>query len=60
MEGGKEALEEVAREMVALYGRNAPKMLRERAALADQYGDNHQAQTWREIAAIAGRLIRRL
>ena len=32
MEGGKEALEDLAREMVALYGRHAPKMLRDRAA----------------------------
>ena len=60
MEGGKEALEDVAREMVALYGRDAPKMLRDRATLADQYGDNVQARTWREIAAFAARLARTL
>src|SRR5213078_729245 len=53
MEGSKEALEEVAREFVALYGRDASKMLRDRAAVADEYGDKFQAQAWREIAAIA-------
>jgi hypothetical protein len=36
MEGGNEALEDVAREMIALCGRDAPKMLRDRAAVADQ------------------------
>jgi len=60
MEGSKEALEEVAREMVALYGRDASKMLRDRAALANEYGDNVQARTWREIAAMAARLARSL
>ena len=49
MEGSKE---EVAREFVALYGRDASKMLRDRAAVADEYGDNLQAKAWREIAAI--------
>jgi len=39
MEGGKEALQEFAREMVALYRRDAPKVLLDRATLADQYGD---------------------
>lgn len=59
MEGGKEALEDVAREMIALYGRDAPKMLRQRAALADEYGDP-LAEAWRNIAAIAARLARGL
>jgi len=31
MEGSKEALEDLARETVALYGRDAPKMLLRRA-----------------------------
>ena len=48
MEGGKEALEKLAREVVALYGQDAPKMLLDRAALADEYGDNVQANAWRE------------
>ena len=46
--------------MIALYGRDAPKMLRDRAAVADEYGDNLQAKAWREIAAIAARLCRSL
>ncbi|TMJ84914.1 MAG: hypothetical protein E6G79_08765 [Alphaproteobacteria bacterium] len=60
MEGGKEALEKLAREVVALYGRDAPKMLLDRAAVADEYGDNVQAKAWREIAATAARLCRSL
>ncbi len=60
MEGGKEALEKLAREVVALYGGDAPKMLLDRAAVADEYGDNVQAKAWREIAAIAARLCRSL
>jgi hypothetical protein len=44
MEGGKEALEDLAREIVALYGRDAPKMLRDRAAVPDEHGDNLQAR----------------
>ena len=59
MEGGKEALEDLAREMVALYGRDArrcfwsvPRSLRNTATL--------QARAWREIAAIAARFVRNL
>lgn len=59
MEGGKEALEEFAREAVALYGRAAPKMLLRRAEIADLYGDA-LAATWREAAAIASRITRRI
>ena len=60
MEGSKEALEDVAREMIALYSRDAPKLLLHRAAVADEYGDNHQAKAWREVAAIAAQLLRTL
>jgi hypothetical protein len=35
-------------------------MLLDRAALADEYGDEIQAQAWREIAAIAAWLARSL
>jgi hypothetical protein len=35
-------------------------MLLDRAALADEYGDNLQVKAWREIAAIAARLARSL
>ena len=57
---GKEALVKFARDVIALYGSNAPKLLLDRAAVADQYGDNVQAKGWREIAAIAKRLVRNL
>ena len=60
MEGSKEALEDLARETVALYGRDAPKMLLRRAEIADEYGDSAMAKQWREIAAIAARIIRAL
>ena len=49
-----------AREVIALYGRDAPEVLLDRAGVADEYGDNVQAQGWREIAAIARRLVRNL
>ena len=57
MEGSKEALEDLARETVALYGRDAPTMLLRRAEIADEYGDGVMAQQWREIAAIAARIV---
>ena len=60
MEGSKEALEDFAREAVALYGRDAPRMLLHRADIADEYGDEIAAKTWRQVAAIASRITRRL
>ena len=60
MEGDQHALEQVARDMVELYGGDAPKMLLERAEIADNYGDYLSAKTWRGIAAIAARLAWRL
>ena len=60
MDGDRHALEQTAREMVDLYGGDAPKMLRQRAEIADEYGDHLSARTWREIAAVAARLARRL
>ena len=47
-------------ETVALYGGDAPKMLLRRAEIADEYGDSAMAKQWREIAAIAARIIRAL
>jgi hypothetical protein len=44
MEGSKEALEDLARKTVALYGRDAPKMLLRRAEIADEYGDSVMAK----------------
>jgi hypothetical protein len=58
MDGGKEALENFAREAVALYGRDAPKLLVHRADLDDEYGNRISAKTWREVAAIAERITR--
>jgi hypothetical protein len=60
MDGGKEALEDFAREAVALYGGDAPKLLLHRADIDDEYGDHAAAKTWREVAAIASRIVRRL
>ena len=57
---GKEALVKFARDVIALYGSEAPEVLLERAAVASQYGDDAQAKGWREIAAIARRLVRNL
>lgn len=59
MEGAQEALEDFAREAVALYGRDAPKMLLQRADIADEHGDELSAKTWRQVAAIASRITRR-
>ena len=60
MEGNKGAFEDLAREAVALYGRDAPEMLRHRADIAHLYGDPTSAKTWREVAAIASRIVRSL
>ncbi len=60
MESDKPALEQVALDMVELYGRDAPKMLLERAEIADEYGEHLSAKTWREIAALAARIARRV
>jgi hypothetical protein len=60
MEGLREALENFAREAVALYGGEAPKLLLHRAEIDDEYGDHASAETWREVAAIASRIIRSL
>ena len=59
MEGGKEALEDFAREAVALYGRDAAKLLLRRADIAEEHGDELSAKTWRQVAAIASRITRR-
>jgi len=42
--------------MVGRYGRDAPRILRERAASAEDYGDHSEAAAWREIADIAERI----
>jgi len=40
MEGGKEALEDFAREAVPLYGGDAPKLLLHLAEIDDECGDH--------------------
>jgi hypothetical protein len=60
MEGGKEALEETAREIVALYGADAPELLLGRAAFADEHGDKGQAKARQEMAALAAHVPRNL
>ena len=50
------ANERVARDMVERYGRDAPRILRERAVVAEEYGDDSEAGAWREIADIAERI----
>jgi hypothetical protein len=56
----RDALQKAARDMVDLYGSDAPKMLLERAEIADEHGDHSAARTWREIAAVAARIARHL
>ena len=55
----RSAAERVARDMVGRYGRDAPRILRERAAGAEEYGDHSEAGAWREIADIAEQIGRR-
>jgi hypothetical protein len=57
---GKGAAEKVARDMLERHARDAPRILRERAVVAEGYGDHSEAETWREIADIAERIARRL
>ena len=52
----RSAAERVARDMAGRYGRDAPRSLRERAAVAEEYGDHSEAAAWREIADIAERI----
>ena len=60
MDGLREALENFARDAVALYGGDAPKLLLHRAEIDEDYGDHVSAKTWRQVAAIASRIVRRL
>jgi hypothetical protein len=56
----KGTAEKVARDMAERYGRDAPRILRERAAVAEGYGDGSEARAWLNIANIAERIARRL
>ena len=55
----RSAAERIAREMGKRYGRDAPRILRERAAGAEECGDHSEAEAWREIADIAERISER-
>ena len=44
--------------MVGRYGGDAPRILRERAAAAEEYGEQYEAGAWRKIAEIAERISR--
>jgi hypothetical protein len=60
MEGDQHALEQVARDMVELYGGDAPRMLLERAEIADKTATSYEQKHSAGCAAIATRLARRL
>jgi len=49
-------VEQVAREMLDLYGADALPVLRERADRAEEVGDELAAKAWRDIADAAERI----
>lgn len=58
-DGSDEKLvEKAAREIVDQHGPEAIPILRERAEAADMIGDELAAETWRDIAKSAERLLR--
>jgi uncharacterized alpha-E superfamily protein len=58
-DGNDEKLvEKAAREIVDQHGPEAIPILRERAEAADMIGDELAAETWRDIAESAERLLR--
>jgi hypothetical protein len=52
------AVERAAQEAIDQHGDDAVAILRERADLADQIGDMLTAETWRDIADAAERILR--
>jgi hypothetical protein len=58
MENG-EAVDQAAREALDQHGKSAVSILRERAELADQQGDELSAKAWRDIAEAAERMLER-
>jgi hypothetical protein len=56
MEDG-DLVEKVAREFVEQHGPDAVPILREHAEAADMNGDGLSAQTWRDIADAAERIV---
>jgi hypothetical protein len=57
MENG-EAVSQSAREAIDQHGDNAVSILRERAEVADQLGDQLSAKAWRDIADAAEGMLR--
>lgn len=57
-ENEEKLVEKVAREVVDQHGTDAMEILRERAAAADLCGDELAAETWRDIADAAERILR--
>lgn len=52
-----EFIADIARRHIALYGLNGIAVLRERARIAEAAQDFLLAQTWREIVALAERMV---
>jgi hypothetical protein len=57
MEDGEKLVEKVAREVVDQHGPDALSILRERAKVADMSDDALAAETWRDIAHSAERIL---
>ena len=53
-----ETVEQVAREYVRRHGAESVSILTERADLADEIGDNLAAESLRDIANAAARILR--
>jgi hypothetical protein len=50
-------VEQTAREFVERHGADAPRILRERAEIAEGVEDSLGAEAWRDIADAAERLL---
>ena len=57
MEDDEKLVEKVAREVVDQHGPDAIPILRERAEAADMSNDALAAETWRDIAEAAERIL---
>ena len=57
MEADEKLVEKVAREVVDQHGPDAIPILRERAKAADMSDDALAAETWRDIADAAERIL---
>ena len=51
-------VEQVAHEYVQRHGVDSPSILRDYAEVADSIGDRLSAETWRDIADAAERILR--